>query len=364
MSNSPQPRRTIDPEGELTVPQEMPAAPLPLDLQKPKHKNRNASKYPVAFGVGATSGIIYALLTRLLFGSNFLSGITLETMSFGFLGFVPMGLGALTVFFTPPGFRASYRYSFFISWLTVTIFFIIAGIVSIEATICLIMASPIFLAMSSVGGLIMCWVLRQVERLRTGVRTKNYLIAVLLVAPYLISPLESQIPAQNSFRRVESQITINSTPEKVWQNIIRVSTIQPEEQSFSLSHLFEFPRPVAATLSSEGVGGVRDASFADGLRFIETVTEWQPLRTIQFTIAVNTSGVLNSPFDQIGGKYFDVLDGAYTLEPTTDGRIILHLVSHERLTTRFNAYGGWWTDFIMNDLQNNILEIVKHRAES
>lgn len=289
--------------------------------------------------------------------------LNVETMSFGFLGFVPLALGALTVFFTPRGFRASYSYSFFTPWLTSGIFLITAGILSLEATICLIMASPIFLGMSSLGGILMCWFLRQVERLRMGGKVKNYLIAVLLIAPYLISPMESQFPAQDSVREVNTQITINASAQKIWQNIIRVPVIQSEEQGFSISYLLGIPRPVEATLSYEGVGGVRNASYANGLRFIEVITEWQPLQTLRFTIKADTNAVLNTPFAQIGGKYFDVLDAAYTLEPTANGAIILHLTSHERLTTHFNGYGGWWTDFLMRDLQDYILRIVKGRAE-
>jgi hypothetical protein len=32
-------------------------------------------------------------------------------------------------------------------------------------------------------------------------------------------------------------------------------------------------------------------------------------------------------------------------------QVLLHLSSKHRLSTRFNAYGGLWTDFIMSDLQ-------------
>ena len=35
------------------------------------------------------------------------------------------------------------------------------------------------------------------------------------------------------------------------------------------------PRPVEATLTGEGVGAIRHASFESGLVFVETVTEWQ-----------------------------------------------------------------------------------------
>ena len=43
-----------------------------------------------------------------------------------------------------------------------------------------------------------------------------------------------------------------------------------------------FPRPIEATLSYEGVGGVRHASFERGLMFVETVTDWEPEHRLAF----------------------------------------------------------------------------------
>jgi hypothetical protein len=34
-----------------------------------------------------------------------------------------------------------------------------------------------------------------------------------------------------------------------------------------------------------------------------------------------------------------------------------------RLSTRFNGYAGFWTDFIMRDTQQYILEIIRDRCE-
>jgi hypothetical protein len=65
----------------------------------------------------------------------------------------------------------------------------------------------------------------------------------------------------------------------------------------------------------------------------------------------------------IGGRYFDVLDGEYTLEPLANGDTMLHLISHQRLSTDFNGYAGLWTDAIMQNLQTSILEVIQHRCE-
>ena len=66
----------------------------------------------------------------------------------------------------------------------------------------------------------------------------------------------------------------------------------------------------------------------------------------------------------VGGKYFDVLNGTYELEKLNEETFRLHLYSNFKLTTTFNFYASWWANNIMKDIQNNILQIEKQRAES
>jgi hypothetical protein len=65
----------------------------------------------------------------------------------------------------------------------------------------------------------------------------------------------------------------------------------------------------------------------------------------------------------IGGQYFDVLNGTYELEKLNEKTYRLHLYSQFKLTTTFNFYASWWVRWIMKDIQNNILQVVRQRAE-
>ncbi|MDP9050832.1 MAG: hypothetical protein M3O31_08935, partial [Acidobacteriota bacterium] len=167
-------------------------------------------------------------------------------------------------------------------------------------------------------------------------------------------------------RTVSSEIRIHATPQTVWQNIERVPSISPTELRPTWTHRIGFPRPIEATLSYEGVGGVRHASFERGLLFIETVTAWVPDRRLAFTIKADTAHIPATTLDEhvtIGGHYFDVLDGEYSIEPLSNGDIVLHLTSHQRLTTDFNGYASLWTDAVMQNLQTSILGVIQHRCE-
>jgi len=58
-----------------------------------------------------------------------------------------------------------------------------------------------------------------------------------------------------------------------------------------------------------------------------------------------------------------VLNGTYWIEPLGGGRVMLHLSSDQRLSTRFNFYSHLWTEALMANLQNYILRIIKARCE-
>ena len=142
--------------------------------------------------------------------------------------------------------------------------------------------------------------------------------------------------------------------------------ISEREQFFSVSHLLGFPRPLEAKLIGEGVGAVRQATFEHGVLFVETINEWDAPRSLSFSIHADTKNIPPTTFDEhviIGGKYFDVLEGSYAVEDVGGGDVVLHLSSSQRLSTRFNFYSHFWTEYLMADLQNYILQIIKKRSE-
>ena len=105
------------------------------------------------------------------------------------------------------------------------------------------------------------------------------------------------------------------------------------------------------------------AAADPSLLFVEEVTAWQPRQGFSFTIALDPNTSPPWPWSQVGGPAFEILDGVYTIEPLDSQRVVLHLSSRHRLSTKLNPYGGLWTDFLLGDIQNYILTIVKDRAE-
>jgi len=307
---------------------------------------------------GITSGLVYGLCLRVLFDAKGSHAGTLSVMSLGFVFFVPLILGIMTVSFTS---NPSWTYCIFGPWVSIVLFVAATAVLGLEGLICIVMALPIFLVMSSVGG-----ILAKVLLLwkRSG---RTYMFAGLLFLPVISSSIESQFVVPPSQRMVPTQIVINAPADVVWRNIIRIPRIQPREHHFSFFHAMGFPKPIEATLSREGIGGVRHASFEGGLLFIETITQWQDQKKLTFSIKANTESIPRSTLDEhvkIGGEYFDMLQGEYEIQPIDANTVILHLSSTQRLSTRFNAYAALWTENVMRSIQEYILEIIKQRCES
>ena len=130
-------------------------------------------------------------------------------------------------------------------------------------------------------------------------------LACIMILPLLITPWESRVFARRDLRTVENVIVIQAPANVVWQSIERVPRIDPHELQPSWSHTIGFPNPVEATLSSEGIGGVRHATFEGGVLFVETIDEWEPQRRLGFSIRAQTEQIPPTTLDEhvtVGGE--------------------------------------------------------------
>jgi len=321
-----------------------------------------------AYIIGMASGLIYGLCTMLyIYNRSHIRNVSNASheiaygylvMSVGFLFLVPLAIGWLCSTFG--GQKSGWLSWIFLPWLPIIVSDALLLILGYEGRICILMALPITFLFSSAGGVLAGLTRRYTER-----RSHSTAVCIALL-PFAMIMVEAHWTAPLNIRTVQTAIVIHAPASIVWQNIERVPAIAPTELRPTWTHRIGFPRPIEATLSYEGAGGVRHASFQGGLLFIETVTNWQPDRLLGFTIKADTAEIPRTTLDEhvtIGGPYFDVLRGQYRIEPKPDGTIVLHLSSQERLSTDFNWYAGLWTDAVMHDIQQSILEVVKKRCE-
>ena len=308
-------------------------------------------------------GVVHGMLARLTFGLDAMDGV-LGVMTASFIFLVPFSIGVATVAWAS---RSAPRWSW-LAWIAAPVVpavlaLMAALVLAWEGLICIFLWLPLYVVLAMAGGLVAGIVAKTIE---VGSR-RNLALMGLVALPYLTAPIEQQWGLPEDIREVSTSIDIDAPEAVVWANIVRVPAFQEDEHHFAWVHALGFPRPIEATLSHEGVGGVRHATFEGNVVFVETITDWQDQRRLAFAIAVDASAIPATTLDEhvtVGGPYFDVLDGIYELEPLPTGGVRLHLASHHRLSTRFNVYAALWTDFIMRDVQRYILDILKARCEA
>jgi hypothetical protein len=309
--------------------------------------------FGIPIGVLFTISIVFGLEK---FGNFY------TVMSLSFLFFLPFIAGALTVFLSPVEKVQSYVYRFFAPWVTIIGFFVLTVLLSFEGWACWLMILPIFLIIASLGGLYGGYL-----KIRKAKKTGQLNISFLLILPFLTSPIESMIKTIPGRYKAYTFIDIQSSADKIWNNVTRVKEIKKAQDKGYLTQFLGFPRPIKAELDYEGVGASREAIFSGGLVFHEKVLSYDHKKKMNFSITAFPYEIPSATMDKhvvIGGDYFDVLDGTYELQQLTDSTYRLHLYSHFKLSTTFNFYASWWAGWIMKDIQNNILQVIKHRAEN
>jgi hypothetical protein len=283
-------------------------------------------------------------------------------MSFAFLFAGPFMAGAITVKQATREQPMSAWESIVASWIPILANILIALSVRWEGIICVVFIVPPALISAGLGGYLTGLLHRHFHKRDFG--KTLYCLAAL---PLLLAVLETHLNQPLQTRTVDTSVVIHAPLPIVWQNIERVPPIAASELRHSWANTIGFPRPVEATLSHEGVGGVRNASFERGLNFTETITDWQPNQRIVFTIQADTAAIPTTTLDEhvtVGGRFFDVLTGEYDLHTLPNGDTLLHLSSQERLSTDFNFYAAMWSDAVMHDMQSNILHVIQNRCET
>lgn len=283
-------------------------------------------------------------------------------MSFSFLFLGPFIAGVITI--RQPFREEPWPVKAWIlaPWIPILINVLLAISVRWEGLICAVFIVPPALISASAGGVMAGLLQRHIHR--TVGRSTMYCLAA---SPLLLAVIETRLSQPLQTRTVETSVRIHAALPIVWRNIERVPPISRTELRPSWANAIGFPRPIEAALSHEGVGGVRNATFERGLRFTETITNWEPNRRLVFTIQADTASIPPTTLDEhvtVGGRFFDVLTGEYELQSLPNGDTLLHLSSRERLSTDFNVYAALWSDAVMRDMQSNILHVIRNRCET
>jgi hypothetical protein len=302
--------------------------------------------------IGITFGVAYGILSRLVFGQK----ATLASVTYLFV--IPTILGIIPLMFADNEKLKSYRNIIFIPWLTILAFFLTMFLFGIEDFLCLLVLAAPFFILGTIGAFI--FKIIQINRKKN----KGKLLSLLLL-PFLLAPMEEYINTPSEIYSIKNEVVISATPETIWNNIVEVRTIGEHEYNTGLFNLLGIPRPINATIDKNAIGGKRIGNFDGGLRFVETITEYQENKKVAFKIQIDSNTIGQKVFDQhvLNGNYFNFVNATYELETIQNGNIKLTLASSYQLTTTINFYGKFWGDLILSDFQDRLLEVIEVRCE-
>lgn len=315
----------------------------------------------ISIGMGVAYGLAVRGLIQIKTTAHWIFPL-IWVMSVAFVIVLPFSMGYLSIGVRAREARVRIVERIFVPWIVVLLALLGCELVAWEGTICIAMIMPIALVFGSFGGLAAGAIVRPSQ---PYIGTASMAIVALL--PFMIGSMEHRVAPNQNVRTVESDAIIYASPETIWRSIERVPEIHSGELPQSWNRSIGFPRPIEASLNHEGIGGVRHATFAGNVLFVETINEWVPERRLGFDIRADTHSIPPTTLDEhvtVGGPYFDVLHGEYILEPEGDRKTRLRLISQHRVSTDFNWYAGLWTDAVMRDVQSSILYVIKNRCES
>jgi hypothetical protein len=307
---------------------------------------------------GIIIGSIYGLTMRLIFGHPFERPNFADLFSITFIWIVPIVIGIVPMIFATKEQLASDKYRISRPILTVFLFFLIAFTTGIEDIICIVIISIPFLIAAGVGGYVFA---KLIER----IRNRNGVLYSVFIIPLLSGYIEEKFETPSQTYQVSAVVIINSTPERIWENVIRVKEIKKEEYKKGFFNYAGIPRPLFAELDIDTIGATRIGHFDGGLTFKESVTTWERNKRVAFDIKVIPSSIRKTIFDQhvLKGDHFTFLTASYDLEPLDVRHTKLTLSSKYQLDTKINGYSSFWGRKLLTDFQERLLEVIKNRCD-
>jgi len=300
-------------------------------------------------------GAVYGVLLRGLFGSEQLFQ---GPMSSAFLLATPFTVGALTIY----GCRNSAQgigEMIARPWASVGLMLLGCALVMLEGSICIAIMSPLFLACGSLGGLAMGLALHLAG-------TRSAQLPVVAILPFLVVLGEHGSPPTDRELELRGSVIVNAPPEAIWKEILTARSIRPDELPLSLVHLIGVPKPVEGINVATADGEVRFSKWERGVNFRGIVTHREENHSITWRYAFDGHSFPEGSMDEhvaIGGRYFDLHDTTFNLQPVSGGSTELEIVAHYRVTSSINFYAVPVANVLGRDFIATILGLYKGRSE-
>lgn len=282
-------------------------------------------------------------------------------ISFSFLLILPAAVSAFVSYVADPFAERSLRtYLQIPLWILAAV--TVASITFLrEGVICIVILAPLWLG----SGMLGAWLTFRF-RLRLSARRGKAYCTALIVAPLLAMQIEPLMPLPVDEAVVSRSITIDATPRELWPLLRGIPDVRPNEGRWTVSlDLLNIPRPIGAHLSRDGLGADRYARWEHGIRFRERITHWRAERHIGWRFIFDDIAAWGFTDRHLmpDSPYFRIATGGYRVEPLDAHQTKVTLYTRYLIRTPVNAYSALWGQLFLGDVEDNLLAVIKQRAD-
>lgn len=305
-----------------------------------------AAGVALAYGLG-----VYFLLETIRPASGVVSG--------AFLLVQPAAICAFIAYMVDlRGRRSLIRYVMVPIW-TLLVVVLVSLFVLREGVVCVLILSPLWILSGMLGSLLTL-------RFRRVVTDGRLFCSAVFALPLVAIQIESTVAMPRDDYVVTRSIVVAASPQQIWPLLRGIPDVRPDEGRWNVSQdIIGVPRPLSARLFGEGIGAERSANWGKHIEFKERIIEWHENQRIGWRFIFDGSRGWEFTDRHLApdSPYFHVTTGGYTLTSLDHRHTLVTLETRYWIATPVNTYSSLWGELFLGDLENNLLALVKGRAE-
>jgi uncharacterized membrane protein YhaH (DUF805 family) len=292
-------------------------------------------------------------------GLAYLSTAILQNYGWGLFVALPFAMGLVSVLIYAGPQNRSFGSCLLVAMLPIAFAGLCIFTLAMEGLVCLIMAAPIALVLSLMGGVVGYLIAGNHS---APVRPAAMLV-VLVSVPFTMG-MEKQADEPPPLLKVTSSVVIDAPPDQVWPNVVSFSSIPPARDWVLHTGV---AYPTRARIDGHGVGAVRHCIFTTG-EFVEPIEVWDENRLLRFSVAQQPEPMEEmSPYPHLKTThldgYFLSREGELRLIPLSGGRTLLEGTTWYTDRIWPSAYWQLWSDLLIHHIHLRVLHHIKNLSE-
>jgi hypothetical protein len=317
---------------------------------EPELRDKRPGFLPFAWWVPLMAGAVLGLALRLIFAGG--AGDPFTVMSSAYFLLSPFAVGAVTVYVAERETRRTWEYHLVAPIAATALYVVGSFAMLIEGLICIVFALPVFAVFGAIGGLVMGFICRRIDWPKP-----RYTAYSFIALPLLLGLFPTHEEQHVRIREVERTLVVAARPQALWYAINNARDIEPHEVQDGWMYRIGVPLPLAGITEQTPSGRLRHVTMGKSIHFDQVITHWAENEDLvcgyRFTADSFPPNALDDHV-RIGGRYFDMLETEYRIEPINEHASSLKIRMRYRVSTEFN----WYAEPIARALTANLEEVL------